>query len=248
MSRLKLERVLQYPNHIIHVFDLDMSTATSAQTIDFDALKEVVQEKTGRSVVSINLLGKDEVCRSYHVALSGGPDIVARVATSSALAPLLKSEAATMIYVRNHTSVPVVPVIAYGFETGNALGPYILIEKINGTSLEALFPTLTSFQQHEIVAQIVKYMLEIFSLRFDKLGSLYQQEDGEITLGPVARPIFYLDGRAHLDLDRGPFNTAKAYYLACAQRELDSSRVMFSQDTSADYQRSVEGRWSGPQV
>ncbi|KZT29748.1 hypothetical protein NEOLEDRAFT_1127559 [Neolentinus lepideus HHB14362 ss-1] len=217
-----------------------MFATSSTQSADFDALKKVVEEKTNEPVVSINFLGKDEICRSYHVTLSEGPDIVARVATSGVLVPLFKSEVATMKYVRNHTSVPVASIVAYDFETGNAVGPYILTEKIAGIPLEALFRTLTSFQQHEIITQVVKWMLELFSLRFNQIGSLYQQEDGEITVGPMTRSIFYLDGRAHLDLDRGPFSTAKAYYLACAQRELDSSRVLFTQDTSADYQRNVE--------
>ncbi|EPQ52797.1 hypothetical protein GLOTRDRAFT_132032 [Gloeophyllum trabeum ATCC 11539] len=172
--------------------------------------------------------------------MSEGPDIIARVATSGALAPILHSEVATIEYIRSHTSIPVPHVLACGFEANNNLGPYILTQKIAGTPLEPIFTLLTPFQRNEIITQVARWMLDVFSIRFPQIGSLVQQDDGEITLGPVTRPVFYVDGRAHLSLHRGPFPTARAYFLACAQRELDCSRVMFAQDTSADYQRGVE--------
>ncbi len=84
--------------------------------------------------------------------------------------------------------------------------------------------------------------MEIFSLRFDRIGSLYPVLDkpGEVLVGSLISPPFYIDGRAEHPLDRGPFASAKAYFSACAQRELDCARFVFSQDTSAGYQRKVE--------
>lgn len=84
-------------------------------------------------------------------------------------------------------------------------------------------------------------MLEIFRHRFDKIGSLIKSaESGEFEVGSIAYPSFYIDGRASLALDRGPFSSARAYYLACGQRELDCSRALFVQDASPAYQRDLE--------
>ena len=110
-----------------------------------------------------------------------------------------------------------------------------------GLCLDSIFTTLSSFEQNAIVAQIAQYMLEVFRHhRFDKIGALKSSEDAAVEVGSVALPSFYIDGRSSLTLDRGPFDSARAYYLACAQRELDCSRVLFVQDASPAYQRDLE--------
>lgn len=80
-------------------------------------------------------------------------------------------------------------------------------------------------------------MVEEFRHRFDKIGSL---TDDSGTVGPIASKPFYEEGRSRLSLDRGPFSSARAYYLACAQRELDACRMLFAQDAPASYQRDLE--------
>ena len=47
-------------------------------------------------------------------------------------------------------------------------------------------------------------------------------------LGPLTHPCFYVDGRNALALDRGPFPTARAYFLACADRERAATRELFT--------------------
>ena len=83
-------------------------------------------------------------------------------------------------------------------------------------------------------------MVQLFAHRFKKIGSLVVDNDGEFTVGPIVRRPFYADGRAQLKLDRGPFETAAAYYSACAQREIDCARVLFVQNASPAYQRELE--------
>ena len=84
--------------------------------------------------------------------------------------------------------------------------------------------------------------MELFTHSFDKIGSLYpiEGQPGAVQVGPVAQSLFYIDGRAEYPLDRGPFSSAKDYLSGCAQRELDSSRFMFSQDTSKEYQMRLQ--------
>jgi len=101
---------------------------------------------------------------------------------------------------------------------------------------------LTSSEQTAIVAQIAKWMLELFQHhRLPKLGSLTRHDDSEPVIGPIIGRPFIADGRAKLPLDRGPFSAARSYYLACAQRENDASRALFVQDSSLpSYQRNLE--------
>lgn len=60
-------------------------------------------------------------------------------------------------------------------------------------------------------------------------------------LGPLTLPSFYTQGRSSLlSLSRGPFPTARSYFQACAQRELDSARALFTQGASEEYLRDLE--------
>jgi hypothetical protein len=51
-------------------------------------------------------------------------------------------------------------------------------------------------------------------------------------------PCFYIEGRTALSIDRGPFATARAYFLACAERERAATRALFPQGApaGAEYQ------------
>jgi hypothetical protein len=57
-------------------------------------------------------------------------------------------------------------------------------------------------------------------------------------LGPLMHPSFYIEGRNALSIDRGPFATARAYFLACAERERAATRALFPKGApaGAEYQ------------
>jgi hypothetical protein len=82
--------------------------------------------------------------------------------------------------------------------------------------------------------------VELFQHRFDAIGSLYSLKGDGFHVGHIVRPSFYVNGRDKLQLERGPFPTSRAYFVACAQRELDCARTQSTQDTSDNYQRDVE--------
>lgn len=112
-----------------------------------------------------------------------------------------------------------------------------------GQNLEAILPTLSNVQQDAIVAQIARWTLELLknNSEISAIGNIYCDEASqEYTIGPLVHLPFLTEGRSHLDLDRGPFSSARAYLLACAQREIECSRMLFSQEASDDYQRNLE--------
>jgi len=101
---------------------------------------------------------------------------------------------------------------------------------------------LEDFQQDLIIGQIARWMMELLKHFFPKIGSLYPVEDkpGGVQVGPIIQPLFYANGRSEHKLDRGPFSSARDYLSGCALRELDSTRLMFSQDTSKEYQERYQ--------
>ncbi|OBZ72085.1 hypothetical protein A0H81_07592 [Grifola frondosa] len=147
-----------------------------------------------------------------------------------------------MRYVADRTHIPVPQIRAFRLNTSEdrSTTPFVILEKPSGVPLDTVIFSLSPFEQNAIVAQMARWTLEIFKHRFDAIGSLFMDEAGDYRVGPLARRPFYVDGRAKLALDRGPFRTAKAYYTACAQREMDCSRVLFVQDAPPTYQRDLE--------
>ena len=105
---------------------------------------------------------------------------------------------------------------------------------------------MSSSEQNVFVAQIARWMLELFTHRYSHIGSLTSRNpivsgtDGNVTVGPIVRRPFYDDGRSQFPLDRGPYTTAREYYLACAQREIECARALFVQGASPAYQRDLE--------
>ena len=106
-----------------------------------------------------------------------------------------------------------------------------------------MFPDLTLNQQDAITAQIARWTAKLLHHRFNSIGSLYPDSHSGYVVGPILSRTFFVDGRAKLKLDRGPFNTAREYFLACTQREIDCARSLASQIVSSEaarYQHDAE--------
>lgn len=138
-----------------------------------------------------------------------------------------------------------------------SLGPYAILEKVSGVAaggrdaltcgkvkgirLDLVFEQLPPFEQELVAVQVARWMVELNALPFSGIGSLCPSDAGAPRLGPLLHAPFYASGRAALPLDRGPFASSREYFMACAQRELDSARALFTQgETSEEYQRQVE--------
>jgi hypothetical protein len=102
-----------------------------------------------------------------------------------------------------------------------------------------------------LVTQLAQIMIELSHLSFPEIGSIVLPQPCDPTaspspvsssalprLGPLTHPCFFVEGRAALSIDRGPFPTARAYFLACAERERAATRALFTQGApaGAEYQ------------
>lgn len=97
-------------------------------------------------------------------------------------------------------------------------------------------------QKDALVTKIARWILDLYHLRFDKIGSLHLSTDqNTVTVGPISTDVWNIDGRARIeDIDRGPWSTARDYFKACAQRELDCLKPLLTQEASEGYKRTVE--------
>jgi len=102
-----------------------------------------------------------------------------------------------------------------------------------------------------LITQIAQFMIELSRISFPEIGSIVLPKPCDPTpspspssppalpsLGPLTHPCFYVEGRAALSIDRGPFPTVRAYFLACAERERAATRALFPQGApaGAEYQ------------
>ncbi len=102
---------------------------------------------------------------------------------------------------------------------------FVIMEKAPGVGLDQRWEALTGRQKWEVVKQLVGFESAFASTRFARFGSLYYaddvahasgndvlfaQEDGtevrssQFAIGPTNHRMFFDDGRADADLDRGP--------------------------------------------
>jgi len=125
--------------------------------------------------------------------------------------------------------------------------------QVSGVRLDTIFEDLPAESQDALITQLAQYMLELSHLSFPAIGSIalsrsscdpptpptpVSASPAVPLLGPLTHPCFYVEGRTALSIDRGPFPTARAYFLACAERERAATRALFTQGApaGAEYQ------------
>ena len=118
--------------------------------------------------------------------------------------------------------------------------------QVSGVRLDSIFEDLPAEAQDSLVTQLAHFMLEASRHSFPEIGSIVLPQNPAPApsplptnaaavppLGPLTHPCFYVDGRNALTLDRGPFPTARAYFLACAERERAATRALFASGAGA---------------
>ncbi|KAG6026230.1 hypothetical protein E4U40_002237 [Claviceps sp. LM458 group G5] len=148
---------------------------------------------------------------------------IARFRIVSAITPplevrdyILQSEAMTMQFLDRHTRVPSPRVFDWACESDptNTIGVgYILMEKLNGTSLR--WHEATTAQKEKIVRQFAEIMLELERHPFDQLGSLISKgaaAESQIQVGALADFSTFRSGDGGMPL--GPFRTSKEAFRA----------------------------------
>ncbi|KAI9155781.1 hypothetical protein HJFPF1_08370 [Paramyrothecium foliicola] len=143
---------------------------------------------------------------------------------------LLASEVATMKYVREHTSIPIPEIFHHSHLSTNEIGvPYILMSKAHGKCLSSYdwlsfkleMPLkrsnprrlLTAEERQKIMFQLGSFAAMLSTHRFEKIGSLFEDENG-YTIKQCLSPSHTCYDRDTLTIDRGPFDKESDYFLS----------------------------------
>ncbi|KAL7926034.1 kinase-like domain-containing protein [Trichoderma austrokoningii] len=145
---------------------------------------------------------------------------------------IVNSEAATLMYLKAHTSIPVPEVYSYSGTSDNSIGvPYILQSKAAGRSLGSydwsqdpnrftgmrnppqILP-MSEKGREKVMEQLGSIMAELSDHRFTEIGSLFKDGGGDYTIGECLSPMLTWQERDSLDLDRGPFRQEHDYLVS----------------------------------
>ncbi|EJD49541.1 hypothetical protein AURDEDRAFT_161099 [Auricularia subglabra TFB-10046 SS5] len=214
----------------------------AARGVNTRALASVVLAHMDKKVIAVDVVSRDEWRKACNVRLEDGSEVTVLVYKPSFPKTVVESELATMNFIATKTTIPVPRVLHYSAYNSRSLGPYAILEKA-GVRLDIVFDQLPPFEQELIVVQYARWVVELSKFHFPSIGSLKPSESpySSPVIGPLLHLPFFASGRAGVPLDRGPFPSTREYFLACAQREIDSARALFTQgETSVDYQRQVE--------
>ncbi|KAF5538173.1 RNase H domain-containing protein [Fusarium phyllophilum] len=148
------------------------------------------------------------------------------IITEESASKLLISEAATLKYLRALGSIPVPEV--FSFSDSEIGVPYILMSKAGGRPLSdydwielsqiegypnrrPLLP-MTDQDREKVMAQLGTIMSRLSDTHFDKIGSLFQDSNGNYFVGECLSPSLLWQHRDELEaIDRGPFDSESQY-------------------------------------
>ncbi|KAF7373377.1 Kinase-like protein [Mycena sanguinolenta] len=163
---------------------------------------------------------------------------------------------ATVQHIASHTKIPTTRVYDWNSDGGNPVGlEYMILEKVNGVSASDVWDTLPLKLKRVTVSEIADCLIQLFRLRFDTSGSLYNGPDGKQFVGPIVSIPFYraLDGvvrlpqPVHRDIAiyRGPFPNATAYLRSFLDTELrlirDHRQHILEHELNGDEERLETG-------
>ncbi|KAH7881939.1 hypothetical protein F5I97DRAFT_458712 [Phlebopus sp. FC_14] len=93
---------------------------------------------------------------------------------------------ASMEYVATYSNIPV-PRIIYSCldpELDNVRFPYVVMSKVDGVLLCTVWDEMPDDQRKIVLRQVIDILLELSTLRFDKIGSLFRTDEGSWHIEP----------------------------------------------------------------
>jgi hypothetical protein len=165
----------------------------------------------------------------YEFEFSDGVLWIARVPSKvRALRPLedplsqqsMQSMIDTVQYIIHNTSIPVPQIYGFDVSCENELGrPYVFMEKAYGQPLSGYMDG--SWDQYpdgleRIVRKWGEYAIELATLRFDSIGSLFRRNDSEHEVRELITP-YHLNLDSNPNVNCGPFKSTVDYLLALSR-------------------------------
>lgn len=152
------------------------------------------------------------------------------------------SEAATLEYIRRHTTIPVARVVAFDASADNELGfEWILMEKVPGAPLEQFWDEMSLEAKFQITKEMAGFIAQLESLRFPAIGNIYFKDekttgripvanDLDFELGEMVHMDFFLYNRIQISGPRGPFPNPASWMAALIETEIASLNLLLPPD------------------
>ena len=122
---------------------------------------------------------------------------------------LLMAKHSSGTLCRCHTTIPVPEVHAFNALVDNDIGaPYMLLTYIHGTvadEIEGIELATDVEGTRHVLTQLANIMVELATCKFDRIGSIFANANGNFEIGPL------------LETDGGPYFTAQEYYQAVSE-------------------------------
>jgi len=158
--------------------------------------------------------------------------------------------------LRDKLFIPVPKILEWSSDANNAVcAEYIIEELALGVALGSLWTSMAYGARTDILAELVDIESRLTSASFKKSGSIYFKEDlkregvavedlsvtfdnardsmvlNQFTIGPSTQRRLWDEGRAEMDLDRGPCKRAhdlepKGHALNLPQGHLSSTTLL----------------------
>ena len=209
------------------------------KTIQFDELQDVATSLRGGLSCQLGSHTEGGENAIFELIFSDDVTWMARIPFSySCFQPeeLTGSYAATLKFLKRHSSIPVPEVYGYQFQSdpsNKVNASYLLIDRLPGHPLPVLEQeSLTAEPDPKELAlankvheQLTDIILQLASFKFDRIGSLREDSNGDFFVAPFVdstgtafpkhRVVIY---NGKLDLSqRGPFHSTSEWYRAIAQ-------------------------------
>lgn len=131
------------------------------------------------------------------------------------------NEVRWMQFLGSHTNIPIPKVHAYGSAAKGLphMGPFILMEWMEGENLyEYLISRPKDMKLDDIFTQVAGFLLELYQLRFDKIGSISKDTQGQWSV--TNRPLTWDMHQMFCDIPNlpigewptGPLQSSREYF------------------------------------
>ncbi len=102
------------------------------------------------------------------------PDVVVRVPLTRGKDPetAVRNTVATMRYFEEKTTIPLPGIVCYNASSEEAGRPYVVTTTAEGIALIEIWDELSDDRRNVILRQVVEIIVEMYSQRFDKIGTL----------------------------------------------------------------------------
>ncbi|EIW82704.1 protein kinase subdomain-containing protein PKL CAK Fmp29 [Coniophora puteana RWD-64-598 SS2] len=207
------------------------------RVFNVDGLRRLAAESVDRSpgdIVDLKKLAEGGFNRSFLITMRGGFQMVARIPYPVTVPKYfaVASEVATMALLRS-SGLPIPEVYGYSPVPDNAAETeYIFMEFVEGPCLSDTWFDLGEGDIISITRQLAELESKMMSIAFPAGGSLYYTkdlekvqrpgiplEDERFCVGPDTRLPLWYGRRSQLDVDRGPYENAKAALVKGADKE-----------------------------